>query len=224
MQDTCTEPLKIMIVDDHTVVRYGISRLLEREENWTIVAEAWDYETTFSGIEEHMPDVVIMDVTLNQTDGLHLTRKIRLRYPQIQVVIYTMHDEAVFGGKALLLGAHGYVMKDSDPTHLIDAVHDVTKTTHGLNDNMSRLLLEGLASGDDGYSDSPIEKLSDREREVFHQLALGLSTRQIAKKFGRSIKTIETHRERIKGKLDIRSASELLVCASRWLSREGRNN
>lgn len=212
---TKTSPINVMIVDDHTLVRHAVKRLISADKRFHVMGEAWDQESCLELLEVAKPHIIIMDITLKRTDGLHLTRLCLRRHPHAKVIIFTMHDESIYGTKATQLGAVGYIMKDTPPDALLDAIEEVLANPHGFTDKVANWILrEGRAMVTP--TTTPIDGLSNRERQVFALIGTGHSTSKIAKTLGIGMKTVETHRSRIKAKLGLRDATELIMSATRW--------
>jgi len=169
-------------------------------------------------IEKHKPQLVITEITLKESDGLELTKNIRLHYPNVLVLILSMHDENIFAERALKTGAKGYIMKHENAEVLIKAIRQVFNRQIFLSTQMNTRLLEKSLSGKDS-KDSAVEALlSDREFEIFRFLGSGLPTREIAGILNLSAKTIESHKENIKKKLKIDNSAKLVHKATQWLS------
>jgi DNA-binding NarL/FixJ family response regulator len=215
----CLNETRIMIVDDHEILRYGLKRLFQKQHGWTVCAEAWDEESALNGLYRTEPHIVILDITLEGGDGLTLTRMIRRKSPETRVVIYSMHDETMYAHQALLNGATGYVMKTESPDQLINAIHSILDHDRvTLSKRMNDLVLKNLCDIED--TNQGLHKLSDRERQVLRLIANGMTSREIALQLNRSIKTIETHRARIKTKLGISNSNKLLLRAIEIFKRD----
>ncbi len=208
--------VRTIVVDDHPVVHLGLRSLFDGEDWLDVIGEAFTPEAALAEIERSSPDLVIIDLSLGQiqSSGLHLVRDVRERWPAIRVLVLTMHDETLYAGRAIRAGAHGYVTKRDAVRDLVDAIRIVmggdTYLKHGtdsLNDHVA-------------HTDVPpatgVRSLSDRELEVYEMIGRGLGTREIAELLNVSVKTIETHRGRIKGKLRIASTQQLVRSAVQW--------
>lgn len=213
--------LSFVVVDDHEIVRYGVSRVLEQNPNWRVLGQCEDSASAIDMISVKRPDFVIMDISLRGIDGIHLTRIIRQDYPEVRVIIFSMHDEELYARQALSAGASGYVMKDRSPAELISALSTVVlRNAIYVSEAIQTDVLRNFASPDKAAAGCTIDILSDRERQVYHLIGQGLTTRQIAENLFVSIKTIETHRARIKDKLNIPTSAKLVMHASRWVSND----
>ena len=211
---------RILIVEDHPIVRYGIARILTQEEDLAVCGEAGDGQEALQLLEKAKPDLVLLDISLKRIDGLKLLRIIRTDYPSLPVVILSMHDESVYGPKALRLGARGYIMKEESSEKLVAGVREVLRGEIYASDRVKKQVLSRFVDGVPGKTASPVDILSDRERQIFLMLGQGLTSRAIAEKLMVSVKTVETHRARIKVKLDIEHSNQLIVAAADWAERE----
>jgi DNA-binding NarL/FixJ family response regulator len=218
---TVSQRAKLLIVDDHAVVRSGLRELVSREKDLTVVGEARTVDEALQRCAELLPDVVILDISLGQDSGFSLIASLRRLYPKIALLVLSMHDERVFAQRALQVGANGYVGKHEDGDVLLAAVRSVLAGKIHVSEAVNDLFLASLAGGSRQASPrAGLERLSNRELEVMRLLGSGLRTGQIAERLGISPRTIETHRTRIKEKLGVSSAGELVILAVNWL-RDG---
>ena len=210
--------IKVMLVDDHAVVREGYRRLLEREDDMSVVAEAGEAASAYRLYKTASPDVVVMDITMPGRGGIDLVKQLRQWDPKARVLMFSMHANASFALQSFRAGAKGYVMKQHPPETLLEAIKQVLKGKVYLSPQMSDRMLGKLvgAGGSDKPAQSPIEKLSDRELEVLQLIGKGQTTAQIADKLCLSVKTIETYREHLKQKLNLKSGPELVRYAIEW--------
>ncbi|QDT26199.1 Response regulator UvrY [Gimesia panareensis] len=217
MDDTKQRKTRIMIVDDHPIVREGYSRLIEREDNLQVCAEADSKAEALKQIMNDPPDLVIIDISLKDGSGLELIKDIKAQFKQIKMLTVSMHDENLFAERCIRAGALGFVNKQQAPEQLVTAIHRVLSGKVFLSSEITeRMICRSI--GSENYSEqSPIETLSDRELEVFEQIGLGETTRQIAQKLNLSPKTVETYRENIKHKLNLDNATELIRNAIQWV-------
>ena len=212
---------RILVVDDHPVVRKGIVQLIEGESDLQVCAEADSAAATLEALDSPLPDLVIVDLTLAGASGLGLIKDIKARHPDLPILVLSMHDESLYAERALRAGAAGYVMKQEATEHIVEAIRQVLGGQVYLSDRMAARLLHRVVGRTGTESrPSPIEALTDRELEVFQLVGQGLSTRQIAEQLFLSVKTVETHLEHIKTKLGLESGRELVRQAVRW-SLEG---
>ena len=202
---------KILLVDDHAVVRAGCRRLLEDVPGFSVVAEADNGEQAVRACLEHLPDVVIMDVGLPGISGIEATRRIVQRLPEAQIVIFSMHDDTVFVEQSLQAGARGYVSKSSDPGQLVDAVRQVADGGIYLPPAMAQQIALNKIRG----GELPVTALSTREFEIFRLLASGKTPGEIARQLSLSTKTVANYSTQIKTKLRVGSLAELARVAIR---------
>lgn len=201
----------ILIVDDHPIVRQGISQLIDREGDMHVCAEASNAEEALAACQAQNPDLAIVDLSLTGVSGLELVKQLRIRCPAIAILMMSMHDETLYAERCLRAGANGYLMKQEATTTVLSAIRAVLKGELHLSERMRTLLLQQRISGQ--TSDSPVAGLTATEFEVFSQIGKGLGIAEIAKRLNRSASTIETHRANIKRKLDIGTNSELVLYA-----------
>ena len=210
---------RIMIVDDHPIVRQGVRHILEQEPDLRICAEAESATDALHALQEHKPDLAIVDISLKGTDGLELTKWIRAQNDQIPVLIMSMHDESLYAERVLRAGAYGYVMKAEVADRIVEAVRKVLKGEIYLSDKVGQSILHEVSGRTTGVDQSPIRELSDRELEVFRLIGQGHGTRDIANMLHLSVKTIETYRSHIKDKLGLANATQLVRYAAQWNER-----
>ncbi|WP_339735141.1 response regulator transcription factor [uncultured Gimesia sp.] len=217
MSNSNQQKTRIMIVDDHPIVREGYSRLIEREPDLQVCAEADSKVGAIKQIMDDPPDLVIVDLSLKDGSGLELIKDIKSQFKQIKMLTVSMHDEKLFAERCIRAGSLGYVNKQQAAGQLIEAIYRVLKGKVFLSSEITeRMICRSV--GSENYSDaSPIESLSDRELEVFEQIGQGETTRQIAAKLNLSPKTVETYRENIKHKLNLDNATELTQNAIQWV-------
>ena len=207
---------RILIVDDHPIVRRGLKELVADEPDLEVCGEAADEPEAIQQLEETQPDVVVVDLSLPRGHGLELIRKIRLHDERIKILVSTMHDESLFAERTLRAGAAGYINKQEAPEKIIDALRQVLRGEVYLSSHITNRLLLRLR-GDQSTDGDPVKRLTDRELEVFEMIGKGLPARKIAKNLGLSHKTIESHREKIKIKLNLNNASEMTRYATKWV-------
>mgnify|MGYP000865277819 CR=1 FL=1 len=206
---------RIVVVDDHSIVRHGLSLLLKREPDLQVCGEAATFDEALAAAAEHQPDVILVDITLKDRSGLELIRELRQRHPAIRCLVLSMHDEAEYADRALRAGARGYVMKEDADDVIVQAIRHVMKGDVYVSPAMSSRLIRQLS--DDQQDTSGVASLTEREKEVFECLGEGLSTRKIAEKYGLSERTVEVHRSNIKKKLRCDDAAQVLREAVRWV-------
>jgi DNA-binding NarL/FixJ family response regulator len=211
---------QIMIVDDHPVVRRGLRALLSSEPDVEVCGEADDVEQAIERVGETHPEVVVVDVSLKTGSGIRLIAEIKARCPDVKTLVWSMFDEKLFAERALRAGAAGYINKREPTERLIQAIRMVLRGEVYLSEPMTRSMLERIGGGKD-LEDDPIQRLSDRELEVFEIIGHGNTTQEAARKLHLSPKTIEAHRERIKLKLDLKNGVELTRRAVQWVLEKG---
>ena len=207
---------RILIVDDHPIVRQGLAKLINQEQDLEVCGHAADAPEALSIVEESSPDMVIVDISLKETSGMDLIKDIKVRHPKLPVLTLSMHDESLYAERALRAGARGYVMKAEATEKVVTAIRKILEGQIYVSDVMAAKMVRKLVGGGSDAGASAIESLSDRELEVFRLIGQGYSTRQIAERLRLSIKTIETYREHLKEKLHLADSSELLQYAIQW--------
>lgn len=210
---------RIVIVEDHPIVRRGIVQLINYEDDLETVGEA---ESTFIAreiIERELPDLVLVDLSLKGGSGLELIKDIAKMYPDMKTIVVSLHDENVYAERVLRAGAKGYIMKSEATENILTAVRQVLKGQIYLSSDMQTKMLSKIADGSGKITPS-IELLSDREFEVFESVAKGMTTKNIAEELNLSVKTIETYKSHIKTKLNINNSTELIKFAAEWSFNE----
>ena len=200
----------VFVVDDHPLLRQGLALLINREPDLTVCGEAANTQDAMKAIAAKRPDILIVDISLNGPDGLDLLKALRSSYPDLPVLILSMHDETIYAERALRARANGYIMKQEATEKVLVAVHRILGGDIYLSERMSNKLLHQYFSGASVDTNS---RLSDRELEVFRFIGEGCSTRHIAEKLHLSVKTVETYQAHIKDKLSLRSGRELVQYA-----------
>jgi DNA-binding NarL/FixJ family response regulator len=200
----------VFIVDDHPLLRQGLGLLVNREPDLVVCGEAEEAQTAMREIAANIPDILIADISLNGPDGLELLKNLRMLYPNLPVLILSMHDESIYAERALRARANGYIMKQEATEKVLVAVRRILGGDIYLSDRMANKLLHQYVSGASVDMHSRLSALSDRELEVFRLIGEGRGTRQIAEKLHLSIKTVETYQAHIKDKLSLHSGRELV--------------
>ncbi len=211
---------RIVIVDDHPIVLRGMVQILHVEEDLRVVATAETPAEARASIEEHEPDLVIVDVALKNSSGLDLVKEFRTQHPTLPILLLSMHEESVYAERALRAGARGYIMKREAPEQLVHAVRAVLRGEIYLSDRMVTRILHKFVSGRGTGQGNALDSLTDRELEVFRLMGQGFGTREIAERLSLSIKTIETYRSHVKEKLGLANGAELVRYAMRWVQSE----
>jgi DNA-binding NarL/FixJ family response regulator len=216
------ETTRILLVEDHPVFIVGLKELINQEADLKVCGEASDVPSAWRQIQASRPDMVIVDITLKEGNGIDLVRDINKQDPSLPVLVLSMHEESLYAERALAAGARGYIMKQETSTSIIQAIRCVLGGEIYAGKNLMRAILGRFANRPETPL-SPIEKLTDREMEVLEAIGQGLTTKQIAGKLHLSIKTIGTYRERIKEKLGLQNAFELVHQAVRWIEQRSEN-
>jgi DNA-binding NarL/FixJ family response regulator len=219
---TAQSPLygkKILIVDDHPVVREGLSLLLTSRENLVMCQQAGDASGAMQSIAASGADMVILDISLGGIDGVALARNIKDRYPAIPILVLSLHDESLFAERALRAGARGYIMKNESSPKIMEAVLRVLCGEIYLSEEMSARLLRKFLNVRGDNQDSSMAALTARELEIFQLIGLGQSTREIAETLHLSTKTVDTHRAHIIEKLKFKNTKELSRYAFQWAEK-----
>ncbi len=212
---------RIFIVDDHPIVREGLSLMMNREPDLMVCGEAEEAATALQAITSTRPDFLIVDISLNGPDGLDLLKSIRVRFPNLPVLILSMHDESIYAERALRAGANGYIMKQEATEKVLIAVRQILNQKVYVSDRIANRMLQQYISGSANETHSPIAELSDRELEVFRLIGEGHSTRMIADELHLSVKTVESYQAHIKDKLSLKTGRELVQRAIQWNIGEG---
>ncbi len=213
---------QVLIVDDHPVVRDGLTTIINHEPDMNVCGEADDAYQALKTVAELKPDVVVTDISLKRSDGIELTKSLKARHPKVSVIVLSVHDESVYAGRALLAGAQGYLMKDAVSDNIIKAIRTVLSGEIYVSSTLSKKFLHTIAQDKAGTTKTPIEGLSDREFEIFRLIGEGYKASQIAEQLHLSTKTIETYRSRMKEKLNLPNAAELLRYAIKWAKSQDR--
>lgn len=208
---------KVLLVDDHPIVRHGFAELINRDPNLTVCGEAEDIHEAMEAIKSSRPDIVIVDITLKGGNGLELIKNLKIQHPGLPALVISMHDESLYAERVLRAGGRGYLTKQEAVDNILTAIHRVLKGEIYLSQKMTGKLLYRIADGDTQLSRSPIDSLTDRELEVFQMIGQGNGTRQIAEELHLSVKTVETYREHLKQKLGLKDAAELVQHAVQWV-------
>ncbi len=215
-------PRKILIVDDHKIVREGLALLLNRERDLRVCGEAADLNGVMQHLRATLPDLILMDISIEGANGIELTKTLRKRFPTLRVLVLSMHDESLYAERALAAGARGYLMKQEPPEVLLRAIRQVLNGGVFVSDHVTEDMLG--AAGPRRVSGAKrlgIHRLSDRELEVFEWFGRGQTTREISERLGLSAKTVEAHRAHICRKLSVRGPTQFLHRACQWVEAIG---
>src|SRR6202140_3567245 len=211
---------RVLVVDDHPIVRQGLTLLINREPDLVVCGEAEESMGAMHVLASARPDVLIVDISLNGPDGLDLLKNIRTTHPNLPVLILSMHDESIYAERALRAGANGYIMKQEATEKVLIAVRRILNGEIYVSDRIANKMLKHYITGSGTLRNSSIADLSDRELEVFRLIGEGHGTRQIAEELHLSVKTVESYQAHIKEKLSLRSARELMQHAIQWSMNE----
>jgi DNA-binding NarL/FixJ family response regulator len=214
--DVHSKKYRVLLVDDHPIVRQGLARLIEREADLSVCGEAEGAHTAFHAIETLRPDIVLLDISLNGPDGLEVLKEIRVKTGSLPVLILSMHDESIYAERAMRAGANGYIMKQEATEKVLIAIRRILQGDVYLSDRLTTTMLQQYVRGGAHTKSSPLLNLTDRELEVFRLIGEGHGTRQIADELHLSVKTIESYQAHIKEKLALRNARELVQHAIEW--------
>lgn len=211
---------KVLLVDDHPTMREGLIRVIEREADLTVCGEAESIQRALEMIGSSNPDIAVVDISLGGENGIELIKDIKVRYPQLPVLVHSMHDESVYAERSLRAGAKGYIGKKEPPQKLLQAIRDVLQGEISLSAAMTRQILHAVGGDRADRKTSPFRELSDREFEVFELTGQGLGTREIAGTLHLSEKTIQAHRDHIRQKLNLADGRGLTRFAIRWVESQ----
>jgi len=211
-----TAKARILIVDDHPLVREWLGHLIERSPDFAICGEAEDADRALSLIAETQPDLAIIDLSLGSRSGIDLIRQIRSAFPNVLMIVLSMHDEQVYAERCIRAGARGYIMKRESTKNIVEAIHEVLKGNLYLSKKLTMHIVQKVVSSDTPNLVPPVAQLSDRELEVFKLLGQGYEVNEIAKMLDVNIKTVHTYCARMKDKMKVGTTAELLREALRW--------
>jgi len=213
-------PTRVFLVDDHPLVREWLANLIDHQPDMVVCGEAAGAGQALATIGAAEPDVAILDVSLDGRSGIELIKDLRLSYPQVMILVLSMHDEELYAPRALRAGARGYIMKSEVTQKVVLAIRRIQEGRTYLSDRMTAMLAERVVTQPANSSVSPVSLLSDRELEVFSLLGRGRATRHIAETLHVSAKTVQAYCARIKEKLGVSTSTELLREAIRWAEEE----
>ncbi len=210
---------KIFIVEDHPIFRDGISQLINKEEDMVVVGGCENASECLKYLKNNQPDCIIMDITLKDSCGIELTKEIKKSYPSLPVLVLSMHEELIFAERVFKAGARGYITKREATNKVIDAIRRVLQGKIYICDTMIDYFLERSVSGGNNVTVSPVERLSEREFEVFNLIAKGMTNKSISRVLSVTTNTVSTYRERIKEKLNLQNNAELNRYAMQWMQK-----
>lgn len=213
---TGTSTIRVAVIDDHPAVRTGIRETVNDTMGLDVVAESGSVDEAIQLIEDEQPDVVVLDLSLEDGHGFQLLENIQARFPETRVVVFSVYDEKAYARRAMQTGASGYVMKNAPLDELITAIRRVEKDEMYLSTKMVSRILKDVVDGPTDSAHFPIDELTDRELQVFQMLGQGVTLNEIADRLNLARKTVETYRRRAKEKLGFEKASELMAHAIQW--------
>jgi DNA-binding NarL/FixJ family response regulator len=219
---TDQQPIRVILADDHAVVRKGIREFLEEEGDISVVAEAGDGGQAVALVAEHQPDVAVLDIQMPGTGGIEATRRIKAEYPDVRVLVLTAYDDDPYIFALLQAGASGYILKTADSTELVRAVRAVFRGESALDQAVTQKVVRQLATGRPLGAQSMVEALTDREAEVLRLVAKGQTNKAIGRSLGISDRTVQGHLANIYGKLNVNSRTEAVTEALKlgWIAIE----
>jgi DNA-binding NarL/FixJ family response regulator len=219
-----SKKIKILVVDDHPIVRQGLAQVINQEPDMVLDSEAGDVAEAMESFRKAKPDFALVDISLKGGNGLDLTKSLLALDPKLPVLVMSMHDESLYVQRVLKTGARGYLMKQEATERVVSAIRKILSGDVYVSDRMNEALLNQLASGISGKKASSkntsVENLSDRELEILQLVGQGRGTRQIAEEIHVSVKTVESHYAKIKEKLNLKNANELIQYAVKWYHSE----
>jgi DNA-binding NarL/FixJ family response regulator len=207
---------KILLVDDHPLVREWLANLINEQPDLNVCGEASNAPQAFELIGAASPDIAIVDISLEGGSGIELIKSVKASHPNVAMIVLSMHDESLYAERALRAGARGYIMKREATKKILQAIHAVLDGKLYISEKISDMMAEKFIEGIPPATGSPADQLSDRELEIFQLLGSGRNTRQIADQLHIGFKTVQTYSARIKEKLDLDNATQLLHEAIRW--------
>lgn len=210
----------VLIVDDHPIVRQGIAQLIDREDDMQVCCEAGDADQALELIASCNVDIAIVDMSLPGISGIELVKILRSRFPKVQVLVISMHDESLYAERALRAGAKGYIMKQEATEKVLIAIRHILSGDAYVSDRMRSMMLQRIIDNRLETPASPVSNLSDKELDVLRHIGKGLRTSDIALELNRSVKTVEAHRANLKEKLGLKNATELVRFAVQWVESE----
>jgi len=217
-----TTQRRVLIVDDHPIVRQGLRRMIEPEPDLVVCGEVQTEREARAAIRALAPDVVIVDISLAQGDGLELVRDVHAQQPELPMLVLSMHDELIYAERLLAAGASGYIMKQAASDQLLIALRQVLAGERYLSESLAGNLSRAEGASGAGAGADPIDRLSNRELQVLSFIGRGQSSREAAESLGLSVKTVETHRQSLKRKLNLATNSQLLQYAINWYASRSK--
>lgn len=215
--------VKILLVDDHPVIRQGIKQVVESDRNLKVCGEAASANEAIEKINRENPDIVIIDIQLEgSVNGLELVKSIKDRFPNVLTLVLSMHDESIYAERAVRSGARGYLMKEVAPKKIVEAIQAVLNGELYISENQSKKIIDKLIHGTLDTESLSIDVLSDREFEIFQLIGNGFSTKEIGKKLNLSIYTIESHKRNIRTKMNLNNSADVTKHAIQWVIMQNK--
>lgn len=211
----------ILVLDDHPIVRRGLASLIESDPGLALFGEASSRDEVLAALRSRQPDLLLLDLSLGATDGLDLIKYLNVHFPQLPIIVVSMHDEDVYAIRCLNAGARGYLNKQQLGDTVLDAIHAVLSGEFYFSDDLMQKMAAAFADSSSVRGYGTIDALTDRQLQVYVLIGRGMGTRQIAERLCLSTKTIDSHREHIKRKLGIASGNELFRSAVKWVETKG---
>jgi DNA-binding NarL/FixJ family response regulator len=218
------EMKRVYLVEDHPLMRRGLRMIVEAEHDFCVCGEASTAEEAIEKMVQTAPDIAIIDISLPGMSGLDLIKHFHHQANSVKMLVLSRHDETLYAERAIRAGARGYLMKSEPSEKIVKALRRIDTGAIYISPAINERLLQGIASGHQAFNDSPLDVLSDRELEVFEMTGRGIGTRDIAERLNLSVKTIESYRARVKTKLNLANASELMQHAVQWVESESLEN
>jgi DNA-binding NarL/FixJ family response regulator len=212
---------RVLIVDDHPAVRDGLAVRISSQDDLEVCGEAANAAEALRVLESIHPDVAVIDIQLKDSDGLDLVKRIRARDDSIRILVWSVYPDKLYAERALNAGALGYINKEHTTGRIVEAIRRVREGKVYLSEEIAERLLSQAVGGSQSLKESPIESLSDRELEIFRLIGEGVTAAQLAQRLHLSRHTVDTHRQRIKQKLNLRTAEEVTRAAIRWALQRG---
>ena len=213
-------PRKVLLVDDHPVIIKGIADLLATEPDLVVCGQACDVPSALQLAERERPDVAVVDITLKEGNGIDLIKQLLERWPKLAILVLSMHEEPFYAERVFRAGARGYVSKGEPGCQVVEGIRQVLRGEVYVGEQLAAKMVDKLVGGRRDDDRRSIDRLSEREFQVFELIGQGFNTRQVAEKLSLSVKTVDAHRENIKGKLRLKNATELLKTAIQWVQFE----
>jgi len=208
--------ISFLVVEDHPIYRQGLVELVESDSRYLVSSEAGSFDDALKAVDDSAPDIALVDISLFDKDGLDFVRILHTKRPSVPILVISMHDEKVYASRALAAGAKGYVMKYETAAVIRDAIATVLSGHVFLSQSMRLRLVDTMFGGERQGGSVPLDRLSEREFQIFELIALGYGPKEISDVLNLSVKTVDAYRDRLKQKLDIRTASELRKFAATW--------